>query len=186
MNASRCGTLESPVGPLWLEEVDGRLAVLRFDAPAGALAANAEGAIADELRSYLRGDLAALDRIPVSPRGTAFQLRVWAALRTIPPGQAWTYARLATEVGDPKAVRAVGAANGRNPVALVIPCHRVIASDGTLHGYGGGLERKAWLLMHEGAYYKGAQTRKGERASGYGDRSGGCPGPVASTTAPLW
>jgi O-6-methylguanine DNA methyltransferase len=96
------------------------------------------------------GDARALDALPKAEGGTDFQRRVWAALRRIPAGTAWSYGDLARQVGRPAAVRAVGQANGANPVALVQPCHRVIASGGGLGGYAGGLERKAWLLRHEG------------------------------------
>lgn len=120
----------------------------------GALAVqDADDAL--DLRSrfhaYVVGDLAALDTIPVETGGTPFQRAVWAALRRIPPGTTCSYAGLARAVGTPAAVRAVGAANGANPIAIVIPCHRVVRSDGTLGGYGGGLERKRWLLEHEKA-----------------------------------
>ena len=103
------------------------------------------------VRDYLDGDLAALDRIDSDTGGTPFQHRVWTALRTIPLGTTWSYAELARAVGAPTAYRAVGAANGANPVSLVHPCHRVIAAGGGLGGYGGGLPRKEWLLRHEGA-----------------------------------
>jgi methylated-DNA-[protein]-cysteine S-methyltransferase len=103
------------------------------------------------LRAYLRGELDAIDSLPVDAGGTPFQRDVWAALRHIPAGRTSTYSGLAAEVGRPSAVRAVGAANGQNPVALVVPCHRVIAADGKLQGYGGGLEKKRWLLVHEKA-----------------------------------
>jgi methylated-DNA-[protein]-cysteine S-methyltransferase len=83
--------------------------------------------------------------------GTAFQQRVWAALREIPAGRTVSYGEIAAAVGSPTAVRAVGAANGRNPVPIVVPCHRVIRADGNLCGYGGGIERKRWLLEHEAA-----------------------------------
>jgi methylated-DNA-[protein]-cysteine S-methyltransferase len=106
---------------------------------------------ASRLRRYLDGELHALDDIEVDLDGTPFQKRVWAALRRIPVGATRSYAQLARAVGNPAAVRAVGAANGKNPVSLVVPCHRVIASDGTLCGYGGGLPRKRWLLQHEHA-----------------------------------
>ena len=109
-----------------------------------------EGAAA-ALRHYLGGDLRALDSIEVDTGGTPFQQSVWRALRRIPAGSTWSYARLAREVGRPSAVRAVAAANGANPVSIVVPCHRVIGSDGSLTGYGGGLPRKRWLLVHEGA-----------------------------------
>jgi methylated-DNA-[protein]-cysteine S-methyltransferase len=103
------------------------------------------------LEAYLAGDLEVLDAIAVDPGGTEFQAKVWAALRRIPPGRTLSYTELAVAVGSPSAVRAVGTANGQNPVPVVIPCHRVVRSDGTLGGYGGGLDRKRWLLDHEKA-----------------------------------
>ncbi len=106
---------------------------------------------AGALQRYFAGDLRALDSIEVDTGGTPFQQEVWRALRRIPAGSTWSYARLAREIGRPSAVRAVAAANGANPVSIVIPCHRVIGSDGSLTGYGGGLPRKRWLLVHEGA-----------------------------------
>ena len=155
----------SPIGTLVVAARDGRLCALEFAArwprrqrllarrfgsltihrapdPAGAVTA---------LRSYFAGDRDALGRIAVDPHGTEFQRRVWAALARIPAGETRSYRDLAAAIGSPTAVRAVGAANGANPVALVIPCHRVIAADGTLGGYAGGLHRKRWLLEHEGA-----------------------------------
>jgi methylated-DNA-[protein]-cysteine S-methyltransferase len=102
-------------------------------------------------RAYFRGQLDALDGLPVETGGTAFQRRVWEALRTIPVGTTVSYLEMARRVGAPDAVRAVGAANGANPVAIVLPCHRVIGSSGRLVGYGGGLDRKRWLLAHENA-----------------------------------
>jgi methylated-DNA-[protein]-cysteine S-methyltransferase len=113
--------------------------------------------IAAALSAYFAGDLRAIDAVAIDPEGTPFQRRVWAALRTIPAGTTWSYAELARAVGQPTATRAVGAANGRNPIALVVPCHRVIASDGTLGGYGGGLEMKRWLLRHERSWPAAAQ-----------------------------
>jgi methylated-DNA-[protein]-cysteine S-methyltransferase len=109
------------------------------------------GAAAGALRRYFAGSLAALDGIEVDTGGTPFQQLVWTALRRIPAGTTWSYARLAKEIGRPSATRAVAAANGANPVSIVVPCHRVIGSDGSLTGYGGGLPRKRWLLVHEGA-----------------------------------
>lgn len=103
------------------------------------------------LREYVAGDLRALDALVVDTGGTPFQQRVWAALRTIPVGSTWSYRDLAEAVGSDTATRAVGSANGANPVSVVVPCHRVIRADGSLGGYGGGLERKTWLLAHEGA-----------------------------------
>ena len=108
-------------------------------------------AILDPLAQYFEGDLHALDSIEVETGGTAFERSVWQTLRTIPPGSTCAYRDIADKIGNPKAVRAVGAANGRNPIALVVPCHRVIGADGKLAGYAGGLHRKDWLLRHEGA-----------------------------------
>lgn len=107
-------------------------------------------AIRDDLDAYYGGDLGALDRIPVASGGTAFQRAVWAALRGIPAGTTLTYAGLARRIGRDAAIRAVGAANGANPIGVVVPCHRVIGTNGSLTGYGGGMARKRWLLRHEG------------------------------------
>jgi methylated-DNA-[protein]-cysteine S-methyltransferase len=103
------------------------------------------------LRRYLGGDLDALEGLEVDTAGTPFQEKVWSRLRKIPAGRTISYAQLARAVGDASAVRAVAGANARNPVSIVVPCHRVIASDGKLSGYGGGVARKRWLLAHEGA-----------------------------------
>jgi methylated-DNA-[protein]-cysteine S-methyltransferase len=104
---------------------------------------------ASALAAYFDGDLHAVDSLPVGTQGTAFQTSVWRALRDIPPGRTISYGELARRVDKPAAVRAVGLANGANPIGVVIPCHRVIGADGSLTGYGGGLERKRWLLEHE-------------------------------------
>jgi methylated-DNA-[protein]-cysteine S-methyltransferase len=101
------------------------------------------------LDRYFGGDAGALDALPVDPVGTPFQRRVWAELRKIPAGETRSYADIASAIGQAGASRAVGTANGKNPVALVIPCHRVVRTGGYLGGYGGGLDRKAWLLTHE-------------------------------------
>ena len=106
-------------------------------------------ALTDALNSYFAGKLDAIDALPVQTRGTPFQRDVWRALRRIPCGSTVSYARLAERIHRPTAVRAVGLANGSNPVGIVVPCHRVIGSDGSLTGYGGGIERKRWLLAHE-------------------------------------
>jgi methylated-DNA-[protein]-cysteine S-methyltransferase len=103
------------------------------------------------IRAYLAGELGALGGIAVATGGTPFQRQVWTALRRIPVGTTVSYADLAREVGRPAATRAVGAINAINPVALVVPCHRVVGSDASLTGYAGGLWRKRWLLSHEGA-----------------------------------
>ena len=101
------------------------------------------------LRAYFEGDLNAVDDLPTETNGTAFQRAVWSALRTIPAGRTVSYGALADQIGHPKAVRAVGLANGANPIAIVVPCHRVIGANASLTGYGGGLHRKRWLLAHE-------------------------------------
>ena len=103
------------------------------------------------IEAYYEGDLAAIDTLPVRTEGTPFQREVWAALRTIPTGETTTYGSLAVRLGRPKAMRAVGMANGSNPISIIVPCHRVIGADSTLTGYGGGIERKRWLLRHERA-----------------------------------
>jgi O-6-methylguanine DNA methyltransferase len=107
--------------------------------------------VRDALQRYFDGDMAAFEATAVTVRGTAFQEQVWAALRTIPAGATRSYADMAAQIGRPTATRAVGLANGQNPVPIVVPCHRVIGRNGALTGFGGGLERKAWLLRHEGA-----------------------------------
>jgi methylated-DNA-[protein]-cysteine S-methyltransferase len=101
-----------------------------------------------QLDAYFAGELTVFD-LPLSLRGTEFQQRVWTALIKIPFGTTWSYAGLAQRVGNAKASRAVGLANGRNPIPIIVPCHRVIGANGTLTGYGGGLPRKQWLLAHE-------------------------------------
>jgi methylated-DNA-[protein]-cysteine S-methyltransferase len=144
---------ESRLRALDFEDHEARnLALLRRHYGAQDLAAGrAPRAVTAALADYFDGDLAALDRIEVATAGTTFQEAAWAALRAIPAGTTRSYAQQAAAIGRPKAVRAVGLANGANPVGIVNPCHRVVGADGTLTGYGGGLERKRWLLEHEGA-----------------------------------
>lgn len=133
-------TFSSPEG--WLRRV----------APSARVEARADSSPARRaVEAYLAGALDALAALEVELWGTAFQVEVWRALREVPAGATTTYGRLAAALGRPKAVRAVGAANGANPVALVCPCHRVIGEGGELTGYAGGLDRKRWLLEHEGA-----------------------------------
>jgi methylated-DNA-[protein]-cysteine S-methyltransferase len=103
------------------------------------------------IRNYFAGDLTAIDNLPVKTNGTPFQRQVWQTLREIPPGTTISYGDLAKRIGRSAAVRAVGLANGSNPIGVIVPCHRVIGSNGSLTGYGGGMERKRWLLEHEGA-----------------------------------
>lgn len=157
---------DSPLGPMTLvagpagvcrlefggpEEIEPGL-VRRFGQVELVAAADPAGGVR-ALGRYFAGELAALDTLPVDTGGTPFQAAVWKALRRIPVGRTWSYSELAAEVGRPAAVRAVGAANGKNPVPLILPCHRVIGLDGRLVGYGGGLDRKQWLLRHEGARF---------------------------------
>lgn len=113
-------------------------------------AAACPSALKAALAAYFSGEFAALDEIHVATGGTAFQREVWAALRRIPAGSTTSYGALAIQIGRPQAVRAVGLANGANPIGIVVPCHRVIGANGKLTGYAGGLSRKAWLLAHEG------------------------------------
>jgi methylated-DNA-[protein]-cysteine S-methyltransferase len=109
------------------------------------------GGVSAALKRYFKGDLAAIDDIEVATAGTEFQRAVWTSLRKIGCGTTTSYAELAKRIGKPKAIRAAGLANGQNPISIVVPCHRVIGSNGSLTGYGGGLHRKEWLLKHEGA-----------------------------------
>ena len=121
------------------------------DARYRVLAASNPGGASDALRAYFDGELAAIDALPVASIGTPFQREVWRALRQIRCGSTLSYGELARRIANPSAVRAVGLANGQNPIGVVVPCHRVIGADGTLTGYGGGIERKRWLLAHERA-----------------------------------
>ena len=155
--------IPSPLGRIAIAARAGRLCALEFGAAGVArqLTARYPGmpripvqdpfGLSEKIRAYLAGDLTALDRIQVETGGTRFQQKVWRALRRIPAGGTMTYGALARSLGLGAAARAIGAANGRNPISLVVPCHRLIGGDGELTGYGGGLWRKRWLLSHEGA-----------------------------------
>ena len=128
-----------------------RLLRLHYGANGFVLAeGRAPRAVRDALEAYFQGDLAAIEPLSVATAGTPFQREVWAALRTIPVGQTLSYGELARQIDRPAAVRAVGLANGANPIGVVVPCHRVIGKDASLTGYAGGIERKRWLLTHEG------------------------------------
>jgi methylated-DNA-[protein]-cysteine S-methyltransferase len=105
--------------------------------------------LTDAMMAYFGGDLTVIDDLPVATGGTEFQRIVWNELRRIPCGTSISYSELARRIGRPAAIRAVGLANGANPIGIVVPCHRVIGANGTLTGYGGGIERKRWLLAHE-------------------------------------
>lgn len=127
--------------------------LLARHAPGATLTSGrAPEAVRRAITAYFDGDVRALDALPVKTAGTAFQAEVWAALRAIPVGETRSYGQLAAAIGRPSAVRAVGLANGSNPVGVIVPCHRVIGSNGTLTGYAGGIERKRWLLEHEAAH----------------------------------
>jgi methylated-DNA-[protein]-cysteine S-methyltransferase len=139
----------SPVGDLLLRaDGDGRLTDLytRHDGATPTEWPFPE--ITDQLDAYFAGERQDFE-LELAPHGTEFQKRVWDQLVRIPFGETISYSELARRLGDPKLVRAVGLANGRNPISIIIPCHRVIGADGSLVGYGGGLERKKWLLEHE-------------------------------------
>ena len=139
----------SPVGDILLRADDeGRLTelYLRHDGARDTGGPFAE--VREQLDAYFAGELETFD-VPIALHGTDFQLRVWDQLTRIPFGETISYSALARRLDDPKLVRAVGLANGRNPISIIVPCHRVIGADGSLVGYGGGLERKQWLLEHE-------------------------------------
>jgi methylated-DNA-[protein]-cysteine S-methyltransferase len=150
--------VDSPLGTLTLVNTDGVLSGLYMEAQAEgrhvlSLGVRTDGgfdAIADQLRDYFAGQRTEFT-VPLAASGTPFQQAVWAALRTIPYGETRTYAEVAEAIGNRAAVRAVGLANGRNPISIVVPCHRVIGSNGSLTGYGGGLGRKRFLLDLEHA-----------------------------------
>ena len=148
-------TLDTPVGMLTLAGVDGRLQHLRMtdqtyepDREGWVLDAGAFGDAVDQLERYFAGDLRTFD-LDLDLVGTAFQRRVWEALTTIPYGETRSYGEIARQIGSPGASRAVGLANGHNPISIIVPCHRVIGANGNLTGYGGGLDRKRTLLGME-------------------------------------
>lgn len=141
--------IETPIGPLTLEADENAVTAIRFSAGGAQDASPLLDAAEAQLREYFAGARRTFD-LPLAPHGTAFQQRVWAALRAIPYGETRTYGELAAAIGNPNASRAVGMANHRNPLPIVIPCHRVIGANGTLTGYAGGLEIKRRLLALEG------------------------------------
>lgn len=143
-------TLDTPVGPVWVAvDEAGAVTAVQFGTPDVPVPPSpASEAAVGQVREYFAGERTEFD-LPLAAVGTQFQRRVWAALREIPFGVTWSYGQLALHIGQPTASRAVGLANGRNPIAIVVPCHRVIGASGTLTGYAGGIERKRWLLDHE-------------------------------------
>ena len=165
--------LSSPIGVLLLvEDSDGSLRSIDWEERESAVRSRLHGAgidivgtaapsrrNVDHIRSYLAGNLSALDQVKIALTGTAFQLAVWDLLRKIPAGATSSYGELAALLGRPGAARAVGCANGANPIPIVEPCHRVIGANGSLTGFGGGMARKKWLLAHEGAAARDAGDR---------------------------
>ena len=155
MNVLQVRTVDSPVGPLTLAGKDGRLRHLRMVdqtyEPSREGWTRADDAFAEainQLDAYFAGDLLDFD-LELDLVGSEFQRRVWAALLTIPYGETRSYGQIAAQIGSPNASRAVGLANGHNPIGIIVPCHRVIGANGSLTGYGGGLERKKHLLDME-------------------------------------
>jgi len=164
MNTHRLTTytyFDSPIGRLLLQSDGSALTGLYMDVPSRPPPgmhewvedANARPlpAAVQQLEEYFSGRRREFD-LPLRSDGTEFQQRVWTALTEIPYGVTWSYGELARRIGNPNASRAVGLANGRNPISILVPCHRVIGADGSLTGYGGGVERKRWLLAHEGLH----------------------------------
>lgn len=159
--------IATPLGPLWIlcdeqfhlravewEEYSDRMTQLldlhyRVEGYERVAAKDPNG-LSTKMKAYFDGDLSIIETLPSATAGTPFQREVWQALRTIPCGQVMHYGQLAEQLGRPGAARAVGAANGSNPVSVVVPCHRVIGRNGTMTGYAGGVQRKEWLLRHEG------------------------------------
>ncbi|HEX4501816.1 MAG TPA: methylated-DNA--[protein]-cysteine S-methyltransferase [Scandinavium sp.] len=159
--------ITTPLGPLWIlcdeqfhlravewEEHSDRMVQLldlhyRAEGYERLPVSNPDG-LSTKMKAYFEGDLSIIDTLPSATGGTPFQREVWQALRAIPCGQVMHYGQLAELLGRPGAARAVGAANGSNPVSVVVPCHRVIGRNGTMTGYAGGVQRKEWLLRHEG------------------------------------
>jgi methylated-DNA-[protein]-cysteine S-methyltransferase len=157
--------IETPIGPMVLVAHDGVIVLLEFEdatsriarqikARFGAVelqAATNPFGITDRIKAYFAGDVQAIDGLLTDGGGSTFEQRVWAELKKIPAGTTQSYGQIARQLGGIQHSRAVGTANGRNPIAIVVPCHRVIGADGSMTGYGGGIKRKEWLLRHEGA-----------------------------------
>ncbi|CAM7261662.1 methylated-DNA--[protein]-cysteine S-methyltransferase [Citrobacter sedlakii] len=159
--------IATPLGPLWIlcdeqfhlraveweQHSDRMEQLLDIHYRAGGysrIPAKNPGGLADKLADYFAGNIDVIDTLPTATGGTPFQRDVWQMLRTIPKGQVMHYGQMAEQLGRPGAARAVGSANGSNPISIVVPCHRVIGRNGALTGYAGGVQRKEWLLRHEG------------------------------------
>ena len=157
--------IETPIGPMILVARDGVILLLEFEDASDRVARQMKARFGDidlqaasnpfglseRIRAYFAGELSAIENLLTDGGGTAFEERVWAELKRIPCGTTVSYGSIARKLGDVQQSRAVGTANGKNPIAIVVPCHRVIGADGSMTGYGGGLKRKEWLLRHEGA-----------------------------------
>ena len=156
MNITYYHHFPSPIGPLLLVSNGDALTGLYMTEHVGGPAPQPHwqcdesrfAAVCEQLTAYFANELREFD-IPLAPQGTEFQQKVWQALREIPFGETLSYGELARRINQPAASRAVGRANGLNPISIIVPCHRVIGANGTLTGYGGGLDRKRWLLAHE-------------------------------------
>jgi methylated-DNA-[protein]-cysteine S-methyltransferase len=156
-NEVKYTTIETPIGTLLLTADATGLCGVYMESHKGGPKRSGDwghddaalAGAAEQLAAYFDGGRREFD-LPLSMHGTPFQQRAWRALCEVPFGQTWTYAELARRIGAPRAVRAVGAAVGRNPISIIVPCHRIVGSDGSLTGFGGGLPRKRWLLEHEG------------------------------------
>ncbi len=179
----RRASVATPIGPMLALSSGDALVALEFDSGARLTRLDARlarfvphasiedgrdevlGAVERWLDDYFAGVAAGIDALPLATHGTPFECRVWAALRTIAPGATVSYGTIAGQVTlRPNASRAVGLANGANPIAIIVPCHRVIGADGSLTGYGGGLDRKAWLLEHEERHWPTATSISRVRA----------------------
>ena len=159
-------TVSTPLGDMVVASHDGGVCAIEFDSgwprterrlqrAIGSLTMSAGDdpcRVGERVTAYFDGHLGAFDDLPIDPQGTPFDQRVWRELRSIPAGTTIAYGDLALRVGCLRGYRAVGAANGRNPLALAVPCHRVVGASGELRGYAGGLERKRWLLSHEARF----------------------------------
>jgi len=157
--------IETPLGPMVLMAKDGVILLLEFEDASDRVARQMKArfgdidlqpasnpfGLSDRIRAYFAGDMQAIENLLTDGGGTEFEQRVWAELRKIPVGTTVSYGSIARKLGDIQHSRAVGTANGKNPISIVVPCHRVIGADGSMTGYGGGLKRKEWLLKHEGA-----------------------------------
>jgi methylated-DNA-[protein]-cysteine S-methyltransferase len=157
--------IETPIGPMVLVVHDGVIVLLEFEDATDRIARQVKArfgdvelqkasnpfGLTDRIKAYFGGDIHAIDDLLTDGGGTDFERRVWAELRKIPAGKTVSYGDIARKLGDIQHSRAVGTANGKNPIAIVVPCHRVIGADGSMIGYGGGIARKEWLLRHEGA-----------------------------------